>query len=137
MIRMPAKKKKANWVPFDSEEIEKLIAKLAKEGNSSARIGLILRDQYGIPDVSQFGLKISSVVQKEQPREVPEDMFDLLEQAVSLHAHLEKNRKDFKARHNFDKIESKVRRLTKYYKKAKKLPADWEYTIEKAKLLVK
>ena len=134
---MVAKKKKAEWIPFDKEEIEKLIAKLVKEGHSAAKIGLILRDQYGIPDVSQFDVKIGDVVNKEHPREVPEDMFNILKQAVNLRAHLNANKKDSKARHSFDKMESRVRRLAKYYRKTKKLPADWEYTIEKAKLLVK
>jgi small subunit ribosomal protein S15 len=134
---MAAKKKKAEWVPFDKEEIEKLIAKLVKEGHSSAKAGVILRDQYGIPDVSQFGVKIGPIANKEQPREVPEDMFNLLSQAVNLHTHLGTNKKDSKARHSFDKMESKIRRLAKYYRKTKRLPAEWEYTIEKAKLLVK
>ena len=134
---MAVKKKKADCVPFDKEEIEKLIAKLVKEGHSAAKIGIVLRDQYGIPDVSQFDIKIGQVVQKEQPREVPEDMFNLLKQAVNLSSHLGTNKYDSKARHSFDKIESKIRRLAKYYRKTKRLPADWEYTIEKAKLLVK
>ena len=134
---MASKKKKAEWVPFDKEEIEKLVVKLVKEGHSSAKIGLILRDQYGIPDVSQFGVKIGAIVDKEQGREVPEDMFNILKQAVNLYSHMGTNKKDSKARHSLDKMESKVRRLAKYYRKTKRLPADWEYTIEKAKLLVK
>ncbi len=134
---MAAKKKKAEWVTFDKEEIEKLIAKLLKEGHSSAKIGLVLRDQYGIPDVSQFGIKVGAVVRKEQPNEIPEDMFNLLSQAVNLHSHLGTNKKDSKARHSFDKIESKIRRLAKYYRGKGYIDEDWEYTIEKAKLLVK
>ncbi|MEO0301809.1 MAG: 30S ribosomal protein S15, partial [candidate division WOR-3 bacterium] len=33
------------------EDVEKLIEKLAQQRFSSAEIGMILRDQYGIPDV--------------------------------------------------------------------------------------
>jgi len=132
-----ATQKKADWVPFDKEEVEKLIAKLVKEGNSAALVGQILRDQYGIPDVSQFDIKIGDIVQKEKPREVPEDMFNILSQVVNLHAHMDDNKKDAKGRHSLDKMESKVRRLGKYYKRNGKLPEDWSYSIEKARLLVK
>jgi len=130
-------KKKADWVPFDKDEVEKLIAKLVKEGNSAALVGQILKDQYGIPNVSQFDIKIGEVVDKEKPREIPEDMFNIMRHAVNLHAHMDDNHKDANARHSLDKMESRVRRLGKYYKRNGKLPEDWSYSIEKARLLVK
>jgi small subunit ribosomal protein S15 len=34
-------------------------------------------------------------------------------------------------------IESKIRRLAKYYKREGKLPEDWAYNLEQAKLLVR
>ena len=37
------------WVPLNATEIEDLIVKLAKDGMISAKIGLVLRDQYGVP----------------------------------------------------------------------------------------
>ena len=36
------------WVPLNATEIEDLIVKLAKDGMISAKIGLVLRDQYGV-----------------------------------------------------------------------------------------
>ena len=132
-----AKRKGASWVTYEPDEIQVLIGKMAKEGMTPSMIGLQLRDKYGIPDVRQFKIKVSKVVQKEAPKEVPEDMFSLLEQAVSLHGHLSKNKKDGKARHALDGIESKIRSLVKYYVRRKRLPADWKYSLEKAKLLVK
>jgi len=128
--------KKSNWVTYEKDEIEALITKLAKEGKSSAMIGQLLRDQYGIPNVRKFDIRVSEVLQTAAPREVPEDMFNLLKQAVLVHRHLGENKKDSKARHSLDRIESKIRRLVKFYKRKKKLPADWTYSIEKAKLLV-
>ena len=41
------------WVMYSDEEIEDLIVKLHKEGNSSSEIGIILRDQYGVPSVKE------------------------------------------------------------------------------------
>ena len=48
-----------DWIEYSTEEIEELILKLNKEGNSASKIGVILRDQYGIPDVKVVtGMKI-------------------------------------------------------------------------------
>lgn len=128
--------KKADWVSYEKDEIEALITKLAKEGNSSAMIGQLLRDQYGVPDVRKFGLRVSKSAQAAVPREIPEDMLNLLKQAVKVHKHLAEKRKDFKSKHAVDRIESKIRRLAKFYKREKKLPKDWSYSLEKAKILV-
>lgn len=128
--------KKADWVTYEKDEIEALVTKLAKEGNNSAMIGQLLRDQYGVPDARKFGVRVSRAAQTAVPREVPEDMFNLLQQAVIVHRHRGSNKKDAKARHSLDHIESKIRRLVKYYIRKKRLPKDWSYSIEKAKLLV-
>lgn len=132
-----AKKKTATWVTYEPDEMEALISKMAKEGMTAAQIGLKLRDTYGIPDVRQAGIKVSRIARREAPKAIPEDMYSLLEQAVNLHVHLAKSKKDGKARHAVDTIESKIRRLGKYYVRRKRLPADWKYSLEKAKLLVK
>ncbi|MBI5347653.1 MAG: 30S ribosomal protein S15, partial [Candidatus Aenigmarchaeota archaeon] len=50
---------------------------------------------------------------------------------------LEKNKKDTKNKHAVELMESKIRRLGKYYVKKGRLPKDWKYNIEQAKLLVK
>ena len=49
----PEKKRHA-WLMYEPAEIEKLIVKLAKEDKADAEIGIILRDQYGIPDMKKF-----------------------------------------------------------------------------------
>ena len=113
------------------------MARLAKDGNTNAQIGTMLRDQYGIPDVRALGLRVARITEKEATREVPEDMYNLIKQAVSLHRHLQENKKDAKAIHGLELVESKVRRLGKYYVRKGKLPEGWKYTIEKAKLIVK
>ena len=128
--------KRAEWVTYEKDEIEALVAKLAKDGNSSAMIGQLLRDQYGIPDVRKYGIRVSRVAHAAVPREIPEDMLDLLRQAVNLHRHLAEKKKDSKGRHSLDRIESKIRRLAKFYVREKKLPKDWTYSIEKAKMIV-
>ena len=130
-------KKRHSWLMYDKEEIKELILKLAREGKTNAQIGLILRDQYGVPDVRALDMKISKVTQEEVKKEVPEDMYNLLVQAVNLHKHLQQSKKDNKALHGLHLVESKIRRLGKYYVKNKKLPPGWKYSIDRAKLLVK
>jgi len=133
----PPKSKEAKWLEYDKEEIISLILKLAKEGNTPSKIGIILRDQYGIPDVRMLGLRVSKVVETEIKKEVPENMYSLMKKAVNMHRHLNEKKKDTKGKHSLELVESKIRRLGKYYVRTGKLPEDWKYTIEMAKLLVK
>ena len=130
----PIKRIRLDWLIYDKDEVKTLIAKLAKEGRSSAEIGIILRDQYGIPDVRYFDMRITKVMEK---KDVPEDLYNLLEKAVSMHRHMNEMRKDSKCKHGLELLESKIRRLGKYYARTGKLPRDWRYSIEEAKLLVK
>ncbi|MEM7819649.1 MAG: 30S ribosomal protein S15 [Candidatus Aenigmatarchaeota archaeon] len=134
--KKPIKKRPA-WLMYDVEEVEQLILKLAREGLTNAQIGLILRDQYGVPDVRALGMRISKVVRNEIKKEIPEDLYNLLRKAVNLHRHLQQNKGDSKAIHAFELLESKIRRLAKYYVREGELPKDWKYSIDRAKLFVK
>ena len=132
--------KKADWVTYKPAEIESIIVKLAKSGMGSARIGLVLRDQYGIPSAKMFtNTKIAKMMKDNglYPKELPEEMFNLVRRAVNLYNHLQKNKHDYTSLRGYEITESKIRRLAKYYKKRGVLPLDWKWNIEKAKLLVK
>lgn len=136
--------KTASWLKdrYKPQEVEEIIVKLAKKGHSSAEIGLILRDQYGIPSIRVKEINIKEKIAKIMKKHnlyppLPEDMYNLMRKAVILHAHLEKNKKDYTSKRGLEITESKIRRLTKYYKSRGVLPADFKYDIEKAKLLVK
>jgi len=134
----PSIKTPQKWVRYKKAEIEKIIVKLAKEGHSSAEIGMILRDQYGVPSTKIVtGDKIVKVMKKNKLYpEIPEDLFNLLKKAVNLRQHMEKNKKDNTSKRGLELLESKIRRLGKYYVKKKILPQNWKYDYEKAKLLV-
>jgi small subunit ribosomal protein S15 len=148
MARMHSRKKgkagskkpaaKAKWVERKDNEVERLVIKLRKEGMEIAKIGLVLRDQYGIPSVRQETNKtITSILEENNLlTKLPEDLLSLLRKAVNLRDHMEKNKKDYTSKHGLELLESKIRRLTKYYIKNKKLPADFKYEPERAKLLV-
>ncbi|HIQ50834.1 MAG TPA: 30S ribosomal protein S15, partial [Nautiliaceae bacterium] len=49
---------------------------------------------------------------------------------------LENHPKDLHSKRGLQLIESKIKRLVKYYKRKKVLPENWKYTPEIAKLLV-
>jgi len=125
------------WIVYDSKEVEELIVKLAKEGNSPSRIGITLRDQYGIPSIHQItGKKIGYFLRKNKlMSDIPEDLQNLIKKAINLRKHLEKNHKDKHNKKGLKLIESKILRLTKYYRGTGRLPKDWRYEPEKARLL--
>ncbi|HNR25168.1 MAG TPA: 30S ribosomal protein S15, partial [Methanobacteriaceae archaeon] len=106
-----------DWIEYSTEEIEELILKLNKEGNSASKIGVILRDQYGIPDVKVVtGMKITKILEKhDQALEYPEDLMNLIRKAVNVRDHLEENPKDLHTRRGLQLMESRIRRLVKYY----------------------
>jgi len=136
--KRPLGKASPRWVKYKKQEIEKLVLKYAKEDKSSSEIGMILRDQFGIPLVKRAtGKSVSDIMKENQiyPK-IPEDMFNLLVKAVNLRDHLQKHKQDYTSKKGLELLESKIRRLGKYYVRKKVLPEDWVYDPEKAKLLI-
>ncbi len=128
----------AQWVEYKKDEVEKLVLKLSKDGMSTAEVGRTLKDQYGIPSVRALTEKSILKILKENEiaPELPEDLINLLRKSVILRDHMGKNKKDNTSKHGLELLESKIRRLGKYYIKTKKLPTGWKYDPEKAKLIV-
>lgn len=127
------------WVEQNPEEIEELIVKLYKEGQSTSQIGITLRDQYGIPSTkSVMGAKITEILEKNGTTfEYPEDLLNLIKRAINIREHLDENPKDIHSKRGLIKIESKIRRLVKYYTRNNVLPEGWRYDPKTAALLVK
>ena len=114
------------WVTLSATEIEDIIVKMAKDGNNSAKIGLVLRDQYGVPDVKLATGKTITAIMKEKgvAPALPEDLANLMRRAIDLNVHLKENRGDISNRRGLMLIEAKIRRLERYYKANNVLPAD-------------
>lgn len=132
-------KKEAKWIEYTPKEVEDIIAKLASKGVHSAKIGSILRDQYGIPSVKMVTKKTVSQIMKEKEvyTKLPEDLFNMLKKAVNLRAHMEKNKRDYTSYRGLELTESKIRRLARYYIKRGILPKTWKYDSEQAKLIIR
>lgn len=121
------------------EELEEQIVSLANAGHSSSKIGLILRDEYGVKNFTEATGKTIQGVLKENKLigEMPEDLLNLIRRSVMLNNHMNKNKKDYSAKRGYELTVAKIRRLTKYYSKKNRIPTGWVYTPEQAALLVK
>lgn len=84
------------WVPLSKSEVEETIVKLGKDGVLSARIGLIMRDQYAVPDVKLATGKTVTQILKENDLapNLPDDLVALMRTAINLQVHLNANKKD-------------------------------------------
>jgi small subunit ribosomal protein S15 len=122
-----------------SSKVEELVVRLAKEGNSDSRIGIILRDQHSIPSVKEATGKTVVQILGDHgiKRELPEDLMNLIKKAVALRRHLERNKKDYASKYGLGLAEAKINRLAKYYVRMGVLPKNWRYEPEKAALLVR
>jgi len=136
--KRPYLKEAPEWIPLPPEDVEELVVKLAKEGMSTATIGLTLRDQYGIPSVKLVtGKKITAIL-KENSIEfrLPEDLQNLMKKAIALDDHLKNNPKDIHNKRGLQLVEAKIRRLVRYYKRTGLLPQKWNYSLKNARLLI-
>ena len=129
---------RAKWCTYKPKEIEMLVVKLAKSGYPPSQIGLMLRDTYGIPDVTKLaGKSITALLtEKGIKRKLPEDMGALIKRLIVLQKHVENNHKDQVAKRGITLLQSKINRLVKYYKNSKILPEDWKFDRTKAEMFV-
>ena len=136
---MPYKRTPPSWLNgMTNEKIEDLIAGLANKGLKPSQIGVILRDSHGIPKVKNLtGSTILRLLKKQglQPS-LPEDLYHLIKKAVAVRKHLERNRKDKDSKFRLILIESRIHRLARYYRTARKLPPNWKYESATASTLV-
>jgi small subunit ribosomal protein S15 len=129
-------KKVPSWAPYKGKEVEKLVVKYAKAEHSSSEIGMILRDSYGINSVKALTDKTITkiLIEKKLTKQLPEDLLNLIRKMIHVTTHFEKNRQDKTAKRGLELTSSKIRRLIKYYKQTKKLPADWKLDMNRLKI---
>ena len=114
-------------VSLKKKEVEDLIIKLASEDVKPSMIGLVLRDKYAVPSVKAVcGKSIGKILEeKKMSLSIPEDLQSLVEKAKKLKKHMEFNTRDVHNKRGLLLIESKIRRLSTYYKNTGKIPANW------------
>jgi small subunit ribosomal protein S15 len=131
------REKHPEWSALNPREIETRIVELAKAEKTSSQIGMVLRDQYAVPDVKiATGKTVSKILEQNKMRpEIPEDLQALIRTALKLKKHIDSFKKDLKSKRNLSLTESKIRRLAKYYLREGMLPKGWKYSLDQAKLL--
>jgi small subunit ribosomal protein S15 len=135
----PAVRSVPEWVTIDKKELQKLILKMAKDGKSAAKIGLELRDAYGIPDVAALlGEKVTAyLISQNVKKDFPEDLLALMRRALALRKHFGTNKQDRTAKRGIQLTDSKINRLVKYYKEKKALETTFRYIPSELNLYVR
>ena len=89
--------KKTEWVKMKPAELEKIVVELYKQGESTAKIGLILRDKHGIPKAKLLGKRVSEIL---TGANIPlrSDKEAVQKRINILNVHIEKNKHDQPAR---------------------------------------
>ncbi len=126
------------WSDMSKEELEKVVIKLHESGLSSSRIGLTLRDQYGVPNVKMaLGKNLNSVLRDNRLLpDIPEDISNLMRKVLHIRKHTKVNNKDVHNKRALQLTENKIRRLVKYYHETGRLAPGWHYSPETAEILV-
>jgi small subunit ribosomal protein S15 len=131
------RKKHPEWSSLNPREVESHVLDLAKGGKNTSQIGMVLRDQYAVPDIKlATGKSVTKILAANNIKtELPEDLINLIRTALSLRKHLETNKKDLHNKRGLQLTESKIRRLAGYYISTGKIPENWKYNPKQAKLL--
>ena len=132
----PSSKGSPAWLTQSREEVSAIVVKLGREGLSASEIGLAFRDQYGIPLVKPIvGKGVSKILAENNVKsDMPEDLDKLVKKALGLQRHLKVHNSDHRNVRSLELVESKIHRLSKYYKRVGKLPNNWKYAAVIAQL---
>lgn len=129
------------WSAQDSNAVEERVVELAEQGLSTSEIGVRLRDEgvkgEPVPSVKLVtGKKVTEILEEHDLEpDVPEDLRNLLEKAVRLNDHMDRNQVDYSNKRALQNVESKIHRLVDYYR-GKELPEDFGYDVETARSIV-
>ena len=85
--------KKPTWLKYTENEVRAIILKLANKGLTSEKIGLVLKNQYGIPKVKLYKIKIKNVLDNFQEPTI----INLEKKVEKINQHFKKNKGDKKA----------------------------------------
>jgi small subunit ribosomal protein S15 len=129
---------KPEWVTATPEEVTTQAVQLAKGGAGPALVGQVLRDSYGVPLTRVVAGKRLTVLLRENgvTSDIPDDLQALLKRVVHLQRHLQAHPKDLSNRRGLSLMESRIRRLARYYRRRHRLPESWRYSAAGAALQV-
>ena len=103
---------KAEWVKMKPAEIEKIVVELGKQNTPPEKIGLVLRDQHGIPKAKILGKKVTQIL-RENGIDTNPEMDNISKKVEKLKKHFEKNKHDYSAQKSIIKNSSRLHKLKK------------------------
>lgn len=111
--KKPEKIEKPVWLKYTEDEVKEIILKLAEKGLTSEKIGLVLRDQYGIPKTKIYNIKIGGVL-KEKNKFVEPALLNLQKKTERIEEHHKKNKQDKKAGRALIIVKAKLKKVNDY-----------------------
>jgi len=106
--------KKPTWLKYTKEEVKAIILKLANKGLTAEKIGLVLRDQYGIPKVKIYGITIKEILGEKFQEPTITNLETKLNKIIE---HFKKNKQDKKTGRALIITKAKLKKRTEYQKK--------------------
>lgn len=119
MPKTTKKIEKPIWLKYTKEEVEAIILKLADKGLTAEKIGLVLRDQYGIPKVRIYDIKISKILKEKNKYQEPTNM-NLKIKLQKIIDHYKKNKQDKTSERSLIITKAKLKKRDDYQKKKEK-----------------
>jgi ribosomal protein S15P/S13E len=107
--------KKPIWLKYTEQEIKEIILKLIEKQPelTCEKIGLVLRDNYGIPKTKIYGFSISEVLKEANKYQDP-DLKNLTLKIENLEKHLGKNHGDKKTGRSLILSKAKLKKVVEY-----------------------
>ncbi len=102
------------WNKLKYEDVERLVVEMAKRGISIEMIGLVLRDQHGIPTTRVYGKKLGQIL-KQHGLEQKSDLAHVGKKFETLKKHIEKNKHDKKSKRALAILTGRAAKLKRYY----------------------
>ncbi len=113
------KQDKPIWLKYTEEEVKEIVLKLAGKGLTTEKIGLTLRDTYGIPRVKLYNLKLNKILKEKDLYQSP-DLKNLKAKVEKVEKHLEKNKQDQRSKRARIISKAKEKKQKEYQEKEKK-----------------
>ncbi len=107
---------KPPWLKYKLEDVEKIVVNLARQGFTAEKIGLVLRDQYGIPTVRVYGTRLADILKKHNLYKPPE-LINLKRKVERIRKHMAKNKHDMRSKRALTITEAKLRKTMQYLEK--------------------
>ncbi len=95
------------------EDIEAIVVDLAKKGNSPSKIGIILKEKYGVDKIKLLGKKITKIL-KDNNVSYDKDSVFINKKVKNMESHFSKNKQDKRAERDIVRYISLRKRISNY-----------------------